>query len=136
MTCQKQFWHKQFFYIQADPFKVDVLISINATKPEVLSFLKKTADPQKFKEFNHELLDNFHDSINEGRMISFSGGYIVLLKANKKDFRDTLSTLIHELTHVSHYILRDRRIPLSEDTEEVYCYLLQNLSIQALRAMY
>lgn len=38
-----------------------------------------------------------------------------------------LGTYVHELTHASHHLLKKREIPLSDDTEEVYAYLIDFL---------
>lgn len=38
-----------------------------------------------------------------------------------------IGTLVHEVTHAAHWLLKQRSVPLSEDTEEVYAYLQEFL---------
>lgn len=50
------------------------------------------------------------------------GGSVIWLHPEAK-----LGTLVHEIVHASHHLLKCREVPLSEDTEEVYAYLQQFL---------
>lgn len=44
----------------------------------------------------------------------------------------SIGVLVHELSHVTNSILRDSNIPLTEETEEAYTYLLEYLTREAL----
>lgn len=131
-----EFWHKRKFVLSADPFDTDVGFFINTTELEVKKHLKKISG-EKYKEFDEKLLADWDNSKNNlGRMIPFSGGFIILLKADKHHFRKFVGTLVHEVIHAVHYMLRDRRIDLCEHTEEIYTYSVEHLTRTALFKIY
>lgn len=135
---KKQFWHKQMFCVNTDVWRVDVVVSINMSGKETYRKLRRWKIPAKSlidaKKMCDEW-DNDEDSI-DGRMYKLSGGFLVFLNMPRTKFRQAVGTLVHEMTHVTHYLLRDRRIPLSEDTEEAHTYLVQYLTTEALKRMY
>lgn len=135
MKKTPHFWDKKYFVISVDMFNVDVIVLINGSKQENTQWLKRLMG-EKFSFFKEEMLEGWEDVSTEGRMIPCNAGFIVLLKVEKNRFRKFVGTLVHEMTHVSHYLLRDRRIPLLEDTEEVYTYLVQHLVTEALSKTY
>lgn len=78
-----------------------------------------------------ELLEHMEDDKNNpkhnnlGRTYFLSGGgSLIWLKESNE------SIFVHELVHASHHLLQDKATPLSDDTEEVYAYLLEYLYSQ------
>lgn len=132
---KKDFYTKKNFLVNVDVYKIDIIVFVNGSKNEILKGLK-TIIPKHYKDFNDTELDDWGLDTTEGRMIPFKGGFIVLLKAKKDYFRKFVGTLSHEMIHVCHYILRERRIPLSEDTEEAYTYLAEHLIRETLNKSY
>ena len=128
---------KRHFKITSEMFHQDVLVCFNMTPKEAWKVYKKknylaTEDDKKFL-----LGDIEHKEISTlGTMYPMSLGYIVILKWYKNSFRKNLCCAIHELTHVSHYILRNVRIPLKEETEEAYTYLIEDLMRQFVFKLY
>lgn len=130
-----EFWHKKFFVVTADVFNTDIGFCINATEKEVDAWVKKMSG-SKYADFEKSQLEDWDNSKeNLGRMIQFGGGFVILIK-EIKDFRNFVAILTHEIVHVTHYLLRNRRTPLNEDTEEVYTYLTECLIRQALNKLY
>ncbi len=70
----------------------------------------------------------------EARMYPLPKGFIVFINP-RASWISTFGSLVHEMTHVSHYLLRDRRIPLNEDTEEAYTYLVEYLVTTVARTI-
>lgn len=132
-----KFWHKKYFVLEIETFRLQVGICVNLSEAEIKVRLKG-ARADAYKQICEELdgwdKDRVHAGV--GRMCVADGGYIVLVEFDKNDFRESVAVLVHELTHVAQYILRDRRVPLTEDSEEVYCYLVQHLTEASLRKLY
>jgi hypothetical protein len=128
---------KRYFVISSEIYHQDILVCFNMTPIEVFKIYKRknvdaTEEDRKFIEGDKE-----HVSISTlGTMYPMSKGYIVILKWYKDSFRRNLCCAIHELTHVSHYILRNIRILLTEDNVEAYPYLIANLLRQFLFKLY
>ena len=98
------------------------------TNQEAFNVLKKI-NPEIAKESKDTILEPSHEASSvEGTMYPLSKGYLVLLKTKKDSFRHNLCIAIHEICHVAHYILRKVRIPLNEDTEEAYTYLVETIT--------
>lgn len=137
MVNKKRKWtDKKSFHMEVPLFKIDIVFMCNLTEIEIPVHLKKICGEKNFKNFKPKIIKGWDSITSEGRMLKFMGGNIVLVKNKNGNFREFLSILIHEITHVTHYILRDRRIPLNEDTEEIYCYLTEYITEQALIKLY
>ena len=134
-VVKKKWTDKAHFHISVDMFKVDIVFVCNCDKKEVLLKLKM-ALRENFKYFESARIGDWDEETIIGRMMCFRGGFIVLLKDNKGNFSNYISNLIHEITHVVSYLLRDRSIPLTEDTEEVYAYLTEYITREALLKLY
>lgn len=134
---KKKFYDSRLFLINLPEFRVDILISINQTEKEIISKTKKIGMKDgQYKQLTREI-DDWGELDTEGRMVPFiDGGYMILLKLKKDRFRKSVGTIIHEVAHCIHYLLRDRRIPLNEDTEEIYTYLQEYLATEILNAIY
>lgn len=132
-----KFWHTKLFILHVAVYKVQVIVCINMTGDEILKRVSKIASASAVKEIIEIASDqNKKDKITQGTMYQLQGGFLVTIRADKNSFRDTVGILVHEMTHVTHYLLRDRRIPLSEDTEEAHTYLVEYLVTQSLKLMY
>ena len=57
---------------------------------------------------------------NDGRMI-----YIISFYSDRCHIKNIIETIAHEALHICHWALLERGIKLSEETEEIFCYLLQ-----------
>lgn len=134
---KKDWFDKKFFIVHIDVYSVDIVFCVDQKEEEIKKYLKKVSG-ENYEKFDESLLDEWDEvQTNLGRMVPFSGGFVVLLKVTKEmGFRHFLSIAAHEVIHVTHYMLRNRRIPLSEDTEEVYTYLSENILLQTLNKLY
>ena len=128
---------KRYFVINSDVYHQDILVCINLTPAEAIKVYcskNKEATDEDKKMLKADTEHNLNSTL--GTMFPMSKGYIVILKWHKNNFRRDLCTGIHEFTHVSHYILRNIRIPLSVDTEEAYTYLVEDLMRKFLFKLY
>lgn len=127
---------KRWFIIENDTYKQDILCCFNMTSEEVLKILKKKHS--KLTEEDIELLNDkdFQKNSVDGTMYKLEQGFVISLKWHKDSFRANLCVAMHEIMHITHYILRDLRIPLKENTEEAYTYLFTSLMEKFLFKLY
>lgn len=118
-------------------FKVDVGVAVNLKERDVMKRLRALcSDEAQLAEVKSEIDGWDGCSRTEGRMCLMGGGFVVLLRTIDKPFHKIASLVTHEMVHVTQYLLRKRRIPLSEDTEEVHAYLTEHLVEDALARLY
>lgn len=128
---------KRYFVIGSKMFKQDILICFNMDPVETLKVYKRKNSHFTKEDEEFLLKDSEHEDISTlGTIYPMSLGYVIRLKWYKDSFRLNLCCAIHELTHASHYILRNVRIPLKEDTEEAYTYLIEDLMKQFMYKLY
>jgi len=133
----KKVWHQQkAFAFDVAPFETDLVVFINPTE----EFMKKSLKDMMGKgyaNFDEREIGEWDSSkTDKGRLIKVAGGFAILVKANKNQFREFVGVLTHEIVHAVQYILRQRRIGLSEETEEVHAYLTENLLVRILKELY
>ncbi len=133
----KAYWKKHFFIITAHPFRCEIAVAINMTGPEVYRQVKKvTTDAATRKDALGVLVQWEKDTTTgnaQGAFAHMGKGYIALLSLKKGKWVTALGTIVHEMTHVTQWVLRERRVPLTEDTEEVHAYLVEDLVQQVVR---
>jgi hypothetical protein len=132
--------------IYVDVFNCHVALAVNLTSKQILSHMirriNKAQDRNREREklFLENLireLSNWDENPYTGGLcIHHQGGITVTVRLNKGAFRKAVAILSHEMTHATQYILRQRRIPLNEDTEEIYAYLQDFLLRDALFQIY
>ena len=143
---RRDFWHKQFHVINVDPFNTQVSVAVNMTEAETINTVLEciNSHDNRHTEREKKFLTEFSVGVQDwddcphalGRMIPAGSSYVILLRFDKNKFREAVGLLTHEVTHVVQYLLRDRRTPMSEDTEEVYAYLMQWLTQEILYRLY
>ncbi len=117
-------------------FRVDVLIAVDCSEKDLAQWAKKHA-PLHLKTMTDAVKgwdEAVASGITEGSMVQHGGGFVVFLKPNKNWIR-MFGCLVHELTHVTQYLLNDRRIPLTKETTEVHAYLVEHLVMEAASKM-
>lgn len=137
---KKQFWHTQMFVVNVHIYRVDVVVCVNMSGKDAYRRFRrwklKAGSLEKAKECCDDWEKDHREGTHDGRMFNLNGGFLVFLKLGKNRFRQGVGILVHEMTHVTHYLLRNRNIPLTEDTEEAHTYLVQYLTTEALRELY
>lgn len=84
----------------------------------------------KFKTKPAEGFAKFYDGDGvQGQFIKLAGGGYAIWVKKKND----PASLIHEITHFVQYLFRDRRTPLTEDTEEIYAYMTAHIIDRLLK---
>ena len=105
-------------------FNADILLIICEWK-DFYNEASKILDKKvaKNEEFEKRYKTHGEDYYGKGCQFPFSGGgSVIWIKPNEE-----IGTLVHEMVHTAHHLLKCRTVPLSEDTEEVYAYLIEFL---------
>lgn len=136
---RRGFRDKQAFIIHCGTFDVDVGVCVNMNAAEIMAWVDKEADGNQsvgaIEEFQEEL-KGWGKPSDHGQMLILGSAFVVALNT-KRDRQDkALGALVHEMVHVTQYLLRRRRVPLSEDTEEVHAYLTDFLVRTAWRKLH
>lgn len=132
---KKEWTDTKAFHVSVDMFKVDVVFICNANKEESVKLLKEMCG-SNYTKLSKGSFKGWSVETILGRMLQYKGGFVVLLKDSDGNFRTFVSILAHEINHVVCYLLKNRRIPLNEDTEEVYAYLTEYITREALLKLY
>lgn len=128
---------KQYFNISIDTFRVDVAVFINYSMEEAIRMAKKKKKLHKLAEYLGECDGNdLLEGANEARMYPLKQGYAVFFKFYKDSHRKNIGSIAHEVSHIVSWILLDRRIPLSKDSDEVYAYLMEEIVLKILFEWY
>lgn len=140
MKKKKEYYRPQAFSVTLPEFSQEILVCINLNEKEIRKEVNKKVRKDREKEIN-ELLDfqlqGWDEDVNLGQMIEFDvGGYLILLKFEKDEFRKDVGSLVHEVTHVIQYYLRKRRVPLVVETEEIYASMTEYLVVEILKKLY
>jgi hypothetical protein len=109
-------------FIPLEIFNSQVVVLVGHTQYEVLEWIKKNIEKPEHKSLALEAMKDVSIT-HRGRTILLSGGGSIVWIIEQKN-----STIVHELFHSTCHILKNRETPLSEDTEEVYAYLLEYLT--------
>ena len=119
------------FTLKFGHYPHELYISFGESFDEVNNIIHKT-DPDF--DANKELNDVTIQGKINGRMLKFSSGktMIYLTHVPSTDNPRDMGILIHELQHALSYHFRDLKTPLSDDTEEVYAYMMQFLLVEII----
>lgn len=139
MKKRADFWHPKVLILSADVYNVDIIVIVNMPSKEALRKLKGKVPAKELvalKGMTEEWDKDIESGVVEGRMFQLKGGFVVFVNLDRHKFRKSVGTLVHELSHVTHYLLLNRQIALSQETDEAYAYLMEHLTVQALRKLY
>lgn len=113
------------FVVTVPIFNVDVAVLVNMTGAQALKHARRCYNARALADFERNLDQETWDlDGTRGRAMGVANGFAVLLHVGGDNFAYDTSIVVHECSHVTQWLLRNRDIPLTEETEEVYCYLL------------
>lgn len=124
---------KKYFNISIDTFRVDIAVFINYSMEEAIKMTSRRKATKRLAEYLRECDgEGLLDGANEARMYPLKQGYAVFLKFHKDSYRLNIATLSHEVSHLVSWILLDRRVLLSKESDEVYAYLTEEITKKIL----
>lgn len=115
-------------FVHEKLFNADILLVV-CDFDVFLESTKNKLTKEKFKILEKQVKEHGEDSWTLATQFPMpGGGSIIWGKPNAH-----IGSLVHEVTHAAHHLLKRRTVPLSEDTEEVYAYLIQFLFNELVR---
>lgn len=131
----------QIFNMDIEPYDQNVVIIRNGDFSDYYKYLKKQKSKGCFhskknleyieenkKEFSKDFVGNFLSVVLPcGYLLRFSDTY---------NWKETVRCLSHEILHLVHYVLRKVNIILTEESEEVFTYLFDNILYKILCKIY
>lgn len=134
---KKKLEQKKYIHVSIDTFRVDIAVFVNHTFEEAVTYSKRTKKLHRLAEYLEECdSENILEGANEGIMYPLKQGYAVFLRLEKDNYRKNIGLISHEVSHLVSFILLDRRIPLSKETDEVYAYLTEEIMLKILYGWY
>lgn len=121
-----------FFLLKADPYTVDVAFAIEETNESVYRYLKMNL------RMSQSVVDSLKERDKEkpkfvGRTNLFDNGGVLVRVNAPVQGPITMGLLVHEIFHATSYILTNAGMPLKDESEEAWAYLLQDLTAKALK---
>lgn len=109
-------------YVRERLFNADFVLVLSEWR-DLEDGAKEFLEGEKLDELQAKI--KAHGEIPGVRAVQFpmAGGGSVIWVKNE----ESVGALVHEIVHASHYLLSERAIPLTEETEEVYAYLTEFL---------
>lgn len=138
----KQKWGKTMtFVVEAQPYKQECVVVVNGKLEDAVKLLRKQTT-----ENSRVMADAIEANIEEmrtsepkrGAGVMFHGlpvGYLMMFN-HDNGWIDTVGMVVHESFHFVDYVLKRAGIKLSEDSDEAYTYLLEDVTKQILRHLY
>ncbi len=109
-------------WTRCDLFNADIVLIVCPWE-DLLGAAKEALTKEKFETLSKQYETHGHDPYSLALQFPFGGGGSLIWGKPHA----TVGTLVHEITHAAHHLLKQRSVPLSEDTEEVYAYMIEFL---------
>lgn len=123
--------------ISVDLFCDEVIFVYDKEDEYIKKFINDVfeIDDEQLNELQ-ELFDSSHKN-NVAYYLTHPEIDVRLIRVKKAStYSDFLSVLSHEILHAVKDILESKRVPLNDDTEEVYTYLQQYLTKQITKEFF
>jgi DTW domain-containing protein YfiP len=133
---------KKVFWLEIEPYAQQCIIVVNGEFKDAYKMFKRANTPNarvivKHIEDDKEYFDPKPDE-NQGSLYTeLPCGYVMMIREDKDSWIATVGNIVHESTHLSHYILRRAGIDtLNRETEEAYTYLVERIVEKILAKIY
>lgn len=138
-TKEKDILKKQVFVLEIEPYSQQCIVCINGDFKDIEDKIKQSTSEASKGILKH-IDDNRkeYDEVENKRGILFHQfpiGFAMLLKISN-NWIETTGIISHESLHLTSYIMRRVGINLTEDSEEAYTYLQQNILTKILDKVY
>lgn len=123
------------FIATAQSFFYDIIFILEPYSKKTKKWLKENVASKERIKMIHLELKNEEETF-AGRLYIFKDGTLVVYCPNFDFSHVEFGILSHEIFHVAGEILRRKNIPHVEETEEVYAYVLEDISRQAFKHIF
>lgn len=127
---------RHLFRFSVDVYFADIVIAINATTDEICSYLKRQeCSAEGIKTARQWLADWDENETTIGMFFKFGGSFGISIR--HKPPIDFTETIVHELCHVSQFMLKMRGINYtnSHAGREAQAYLMECLWRKTIQGM-
>lgn len=136
-----KFGAKKVFYISADPYKQECIVVCNGDFNDAYDYIKTLKTPNAISLIKH--INDKKDIYFKEKGANTMGflftelpcGYVMIIK-HQESWINSVGTISHECLHLAHYILKRAGLELSQDSEEAFTYLQQDLLEKILHEVY
>lgn len=132
------FHKKRVFAVEVGMLRQEILVFVNVPAGEVRAEAKKIGvDDKAVADEIADAADNWSKKSRgvRGQFASLEIGQVIFLAIDRDKPTRGMSCLVHELTHAVHEICRKAGIAPCRESEEVYCYMAQDLFYQCMMKM-
>ena len=119
------------FIVDLKLFPFEVLFSLGETNDKVFKALKKYNIP-----LDEEHTEKINDSFGKNWAMIFPTGQTIIRLAKVPVEPFDLGVLAHEIFHATCYILDRMGVGFSEESNEVFAYIIQYLTQEALSEIF
>lgn len=109
--------------------KILVVVIGDFERDTIASHIKREEDKKFFLEYTEKKDLSRYD----GLVFNLGNGNNVLWLQSLTQSPDDVSTLAHEALHAAYDILKNVGIPLGNDSEEAYAYLISHITEKVLK---
>lgn len=134
------------FILDIEPYRQQCIVVCNGQFDDAYQYIKKhkNKNAKQITAYIEEQIKKdktFFDEpieINNGQARLYTGlpkSYIMLI-SHQDNWRQTVSSVVHEAQHLAVYVLRKAGLKLCEESEEAYTYLQQEIVEKILYEIY
>jgi len=130
---------KKILAITADPYSQDCIVGINCEFSDIEKHIKKykTEGAKAIIKHVSENRKQYDEKITELGCLykDFPKGFAMIINV-QDTWIDTTKLVVHECFHLTSYIMRRVGMPLTEESEEAFTYLQEELVRKILVEIY
>lgn len=140
MAKNKKIGKKIVFILDVEPYKQQCIIVCNGTFNDAYKIFKKNLKNKLAKEtiahIDEHKKEYFEKTTGKGYLYTQLPHGFVMTFNHSDSWIDTVGTISHECTHLTHYVLQRAGLELCKESEEAFTYLQEDLLEKILRKIY
>lgn len=140
MKKKTKFGKKIVRILDIHPYSQQLVLIVNGQFSDALKVFKKHKNRNAIDNVKH-IEENLEDYL-KAKEYNISSLYTelphsyVMLVDHRDSWIETVGHIVHESTHLTHYVLRRAGIELTKESEEAFTYLTEKTVEDILRIMY
>lgn len=136
---------RQTFIIDVEPYSQQCIVIVNGVFGDATKLLKKQKTIRAKESVNWIEKNQDRDDLKPNHKPKEGGGYlytqlpcgyVMMFGHGNESWIDVVGLVVHESTHLAHYVLNRAGLTLGPDSEEAYTYLIEKITEEILRKIY
>jgi len=133
---KKNIFKKKTFLLDIDTYRNHCIVVLNGDFSDIEKQIKKYNNDINLKYIEENRKDFETIKIKDGILFfTLPVGFAMVINV-QSSWIETVGVVTHECLHLVHYLFRRVGISFTEESEEAYTYLQQNLIIKILKEIY